>query len=419
MNISCVVQRITCFYLLLVVCFNPAWLSAQDVTPKGRAEKEEVRLTVAGDGADMVEPIVRRILGDRFEFTNTGERLTLNTSCKKLSNNVFSCKIEGSFKEIEFSVDESSAKDSPNIITVKLVREIADQIDRAYPLASRIFFCENDLAVVDMGDNVGLKIGQRLRVYSDQDKRMGLLRVESVGVDESETLILRGKNNMREGLTVVRESPFRHGMGVQYRRFPLTVNVNPSFTTLTGEESEPFPDVGSTVMVSYRRMYPLYRNGVSFSRWGFEVGSGFSDLGAFQWWEMIELNVFIFTELIPDVLALEFGGGASIPWPESYRWARPEGTYNDNIPENQGETKASFNLNYHGSGRAHIFMHPGFSLFMGGGYYRYTGPLKLEDSNKPSEEKGEGYAIDENWLEYDFEELGGLTIQAGLAMWFR
>ena len=422
-------KTLRAFLMVMIAAAAGGPMAHAQLTPD-RAEREIVHLQVTGNHIDAVREVVTDTLTAWYEVSESKGDHVLRLHCsytvrgRKSKENPFehTCILTGSFRDLRFEVSESHNANKRDVWFRFLITEsfadILSKIRTAYPMMSRVLLVEGERVVIDMGKNVGLTPGRRLVVLSEDEERLAILSVETVREKECEARVVWGEGKFQEG-DVVRERAWLKGnLQLVYATFPVKIETsNPLFLD-SMDEPKRFTE-GRSYHFVFSMVDKTETSGGVGQLFAWSLSTGLLDFSAVKVWEILHVDLGLILELVPERILLELGGGGGIGIGSSLSWRRPPGDYDDKIERDSGRAENWVGMwygDYSVSARGHLFIGRTTSLFGGIGYTRYHKFRGLTDTKEPTEEKG-GYRVNEDWLEFDFQRMGGRRIEIGLSFW--
>jgi len=249
------------------------------------------------------------------------------------------------------------------------------------------------------------KKGTRLEVFVGSHK-IGLL--ESLGGYEAK--IIYGKKEVDIGAVVRIKPPRVKSIRITYSYLSFVdIKPNLEYTLLTGELVKKPSSNGYRVKVKFESV------STRKAFLGVGVHFGYVNVGSFFSGADLGLNLISGVEIIPEVLELHFSGAGSFLFSWSkHNWARPEGTYNDDIGRNSGRAQIFIPTCLEGGAGLDFRISRKVSLFLFINYLKFfTGDW--EDMEKP-DNSDKNFSVKTDWLEYNVEKLGGRTLEIGLRL---
>lgn len=292
--------RTNVLWLLLACLIVLSALATEGTAEDLRARRETLSIETFGERNDGTVKLVNSLQEDldgRFQILPSGGecRLTLSGSRKGgitkgeagAGEVVYYVRFKGTDGETYTLFSELSDASGLGNKSSMIMRKL----NEVYPLASRVISVQGDIVYVDMGSNVGLRPGNRLKVIDFDGSQAGIIKLESVSDMESQGHVISG-GGIFPGQEVSPQAPLRGGIGIEYTHFA----VDAGSRNLTGRD----------VVAQFRYDPP------STAPFGIVLSSGYIDFVQEKGWHVLNLDVIATLELKADFLSLEIGAGGGL-----------------------------------------------------------------------------------------------------------
>lgn len=241
------------------------------------------------------------------------------------------------------------------------------------------------------------------------DKRE-IISLMPTGSGVKELKVAKDRDNPRKAFRP------RWGLGLKYTFYPSKLEPSPTYIAASGRVPPVIDNLGYRVLVAFIPACLERQKGVE--GW-IEFSSGYIKIGPRQGWNIINADMLVRLEMMPERLFLEVFRvelGMSIIGGR-LEWARPPGAYKDKLNKDSGltETNNIYHLAFSTGCAFYVTRSVSLSANIGGIFFMIWSSFK--DADAPWDEK-EGYEIDSKWLEYDLGGVGGLELQSAIKIWF-
>jgi len=297
-------------------------------------------------------------------------------------------------------------------------------------LASSVFAAPLDILSVN-GDEIivegafgdEIQTGDRFAVRDYDGKDIAVIEVKELelfaGITKRNYIckIVSGDREINPGYTLYKyKEVMKRSIFFEYSSLSLDQEANASYETLSGQEAR-IKDKGmllslGVLAIGIKKDSPL----------GLYMATSYIDLGEIKTWSIIDFGGCYLPSLFKEKLTVGLAVGVGLgPTFGELNWHRPDGVYDDDIPENSGTAKIQARnigmmFNYRLMTMATINLHRSVGIqfrfgYLGLGYGGYL------DKGIPDDvESADGYdrwEVKDEWLETD---IGKGSMTAGVSL---
>jgi len=285
-----------------------------------------------------------------------------------------------------------------------------------------ILSVNGDEIIVEGAFGDQIQTGDRFTVRDYDGKDIAVIEVKELelfaGITKRNYIckIVSGDREINPGYTLYKYKTMLKGsIFLEYSSLSLGQEANTEYETLSGQEAR-IKDKGMLLSLGVLAI-TLDKN----EKLGGYLSTSYIDLGEIKTWSIIDFGGFYRPSLYKEKIyvGLAVGGGLGPTFGE-LNWHRPDGVYDDDIPENSGTAKVQtldngLMFNYRLMAMATINLNKSFGLQFRFGYLGlvYGGFL---DKGIPDDIETNNYdrwEVKDEWLETDIGK-GSMTVGVSL-----
>lgn len=251
------------------------------------------------------------------------------------------------------------------------------------------------------------QVNDELEIVDYDNKKVARVQIKEVITNANSTeylcRVITGSSDIRIGYGSKHNIKDWGDLYLELSALNLGISQNPQYNQVTG--LAPASDYGQQYVVRFGYLLAAERKDKnSFGN----LSASYTDFGPYSILDVFEFGLkYNFPIKRGKVTAALWGfGGIGFAFGEM-KWARPAGTYEDNIGRDSGEAKKGGSPVYTAQASTSIT----YQLASNVGLQFQVGYLRifrgqLVDTEKPSDEDKDSWKIEEEWLETDIANHG-------------